>query len=99
MSYDWVGNFLTTSEPEMDELRHQIEIYRQAVIRDLLRALQLIESVPENELTPELRALQEEQRAALREDLMKVTGDQDGRGLRARIEAFLRDHPRSRRAG
>lgn len=83
----------------MDELRRTIEAHREAVIRDLLRALQLIESLPEEELTPELRALQEEQRATLREDLMKVTGDQDGRGLRARIEDYLRDDPPSRRAG
>ena len=83
----------------MDELRRTIEAHREAVVRDLLRALQLIESLPEEEMTPELRALQEEQRATLREDLMKVTGDKDGRGLRARIDAFLRDHPPSRRAG
>ena len=83
----------------MDELRRTIEMHREAVVRDLLRALQLIESLPDDEMTPELRALQEEQRAALREDLMKLTRDQDGRGLRARIEKFLSDHPPSRRAG
>lgn len=83
----------------MDELRRTIETHREAVTRDLLRALQLMESIPKDELTPELQALQEEQRAALREDLMKITGDQDGRGLRARIEEFLRDHPPSRKAG
>ena len=83
----------------MDELRRTIERHREAVVRDLLRALQLIESLPEDEMTPELRALQEEQRAALREDLMKVTGDQDGRALRARIEEFLRDNSPSRKAG
>lgn len=83
----------------MEELRRTIEAHRQAVIGDLLRALQLIESIPEEEMTSELRALQEEQRATLREDLMKVTGDHDGRGLRARIEEFLLSHPPSRRAG
>lgn len=83
----------------MDELRRTIESHREAVVRDLLRALQLIESLPDEEMTPELRALQQEQRAALREDLMKITGDQDGRRLRSRIEEFLRDDPPSRRAG
>ena len=83
----------------MEELSRTIEAHREAVIGDLLRALQLIDSIPEDEMTPELRSLQEEQRTTLREDLMKVTGDKDGRGLRARIDAFRRDHPPSRRAG
>ena len=83
----------------MDELKRQIEAHREAVVRDLLKALHLMESIPDEEMTPEVRALQEEQRAVLREDLMKITGDQDGRQLRARIDAFRNNEPPIRKAG
>lgn len=82
----------------MDELERKLNAHRRAVIQDLLTAIQLVESIPEDDLTPELRALQDEQRAALREDLMKVSGDSDGRQLRAMIDEFHRNPP-ERRAG
>jgi hypothetical protein len=83
----------------MEELRRQIEIHREAVVRDLLKALHLMETIPDEEMTPELRALQDEHRAALREDLMKLTGDHDGRQLRARIDEFRNGQPPTRKAG
>ena len=83
----------------MEELRRQIESHRDAVVRDLLKALHLMESIPEEEMTPELRVLQDEHRAALREDLMKITGDHDGRELRARIDEFRNSQQPTRKAG
>ena len=74
----------------MDDLFRELDAICEAGVLSLLRALHTVESIPESELTPELREWQQEQRASLREDLMKVTRDQDGRRLRRRIEQYVR---------
>lgn len=84
---------------DISNLRRELEECRQAVVRDLLEAIRLVESIPEQELNPELRALQDEQRIALRESLMKVTGDADGRQLRQRLDEFNRSRTEPRKAG
>lgn len=84
---------------DANALRRELDACREAGIQNLLSVLRLIESIPDADLTPELRQWQEEQRATIREDLMKITGDSDGRQLRARIDDFLREMQTYPKAG
>ena len=83
----------------MDTLHRELRAICDAGVLSLLRTLHSLESIPESELTPELREWRQEQRATLREDLMKVTRDEDGRRLRRRIEEFARSLRELPRAG
>ena len=66
----------------MDDLHRELTSIHQTGLRSLLKLLHRLESIPDQQLTPELRQWRDEQRVTLREDLMKVAGDDDGRKLR-----------------